>query len=194
MAAYLRWAGIRDRELDAVAQSSREPDIIGINHYLTSERFLDHRVDRYPHGSHGGNHRHRYADVEAVRVLGEGIAGPYALLRETWQRYQVPIAVTEAHLACTREQQLRWLGEVWDAAVRLKGEGVDIRAVTAWSAFGAHDWSSLLTRANGQYEPGLFDIRAPRPRETALGRMVRSLAVCGFHDHPTAQGPGWCHA
>jgi len=191
MAAYLRWAGIRDNELDVVAQSTRRPDMIGINHYLTSERFLDHRVERYPRSSHGGNHRDRYADVEAVRVLGDGVAGPYALLRETWERYGVPIAVTEAHLACTREQQMRWLGEVWDAAVRLKGEGVDIRAVTAWSAFGAHDWSSLLTRANGQYEPGLFDIRAPRPRETALGRMVRSLALCGFHDHPTAQGPSW---
>ena len=103
----------------------------------------------------------------------------------------MPMVVTEAHLGCTREQQLRWLGEVWDAAVRLKREGVDIRAVTAWSAFGAHDWSSLLTRANGQYEAGLFDIRAPEPRETALGRMVRSLAVSGCYDHPTAQGPGW---
>ena len=45
------------------------PDIIGINHYVTSERFLDERLDRYPPHTHGGNDRHRYADVEAVRVL-----------------------------------------------------------------------------------------------------------------------------
>ena len=191
MAAYLRWAGIRDRELETVAKSARAPDIMGVNHYLTSERFLDHRLDGYPRDSHGGNHRHRYADVEAVRVLGDGIAGPYALLRDAWERYKIPLAVTEAHLACTREQQLRWLAEVWDGAVRLKHEGADVRAVTAWSAFGAHDWSSLLTRAAGQYEPGLFDVRAPQPRETALGRMVRSLAVCGFYDHPTAHAAGW---
>jgi dTDP-4-dehydrorhamnose reductase len=193
MAAYLRWAGIPARELESVARTARAPDIIGINHYLTSERFLDHRLDRYPAGSHGGNNRDRYADVEAVRVLGDGIAGPYELLRETWERYGLPLAVTEAHLACTREQQLRWLGEVWDAAVRLKNEGADVRAVTAWSAFGAYDWSSLLTRAEGRYEPGLFDVRAPQPRQTALGRMVQSLAVCGFFEHPTAHAPGWWH-
>ena len=191
MAAYLRWAGVQDRELDAVAATACAPDIIGVNHYLTSERYLDHRLDRYPESSHGGNDRHRYADVEAVRVLATGVAGPYAMLRETWDRYGLPLAVTEAHLACTREQQLRWLHEVWNAAVRLSAEGGDVRAVTAWSAFGAYDWSSLLTRADGRYESGLFDLRAPRPRRTAVAQMVRSLATCGFADHPTLHSPGW---
>jgi len=44
---------------------------------------------------------------------------------------------------------LRWLKEIWDAAVALKEQGTDIRAVTAWSAFGAFDWNSLLTRDEG---------------------------------------------
>jgi dTDP-4-dehydrorhamnose reductase len=177
--------------LDALAENACPPDVIGINHYLTSERFLDDRLAAYPPSTHGGNVRHRYADVEAVRVLREGPAGPYALLREAWERYRVPIAVTEAHLACTREQQLRWLDEVWRAAVQLRSEGADIVAVTAWSAFGAHDWNSLLTRDAGVYESGLFDIRAPSPRPTALARMVRSLALCGSYDHPVLHAPGW---
>jgi len=195
VARYLRWAGVRDRELVPLAQRPCPPDIMGINHYLTSERFLDHRLTRYPAESWGGNGRHRYADVEAVRVLGDGIGGPYVLLREAWQRYGLPIAVTEAQLACTREQQLRWLAEVWNAATRLRSEGGDVRAVTAWSAFGAFDWSSLLTRDDGQYEPGLFDIRAPHARPTLLAHMVKSLANCGVFDHPVVDGPGWwrCH-
>jgi dTDP-4-dehydrorhamnose reductase len=194
IAGYLRWAGIRESELEAVAESSTPPDVIGINHYLTSERYLDERLDRYPAEAHGGNGRHRYADVEAVRVLRDGVAGPYALLREAWERYRLPLAVTEAHLACTREHQLRWLDEVWHAAVRLWAEGADVRAVTAWSAFGAHDWASLLTRNDGHYEPGLFDIRAPWPRRTALGEMVRALATCGWFDHPVLTSPGWWRA
>jgi len=194
MAAYLRWAGVTDRELDAAADTACAPSIIGINHYLTSERFLDRTLDHYPPHSHGGNHRESYADVEAVRVLAHGVAGPYALLREVWERYRLPLAVTEAHLACTREQQLRWLQEVWRAAVRLAAEGGDIRAVTAWSAFGAHDWSSLLTRADRRYESGVFDLRAPRPRITAVGRMVRSLALHGTYDHPVLHSPGWWRA
>ncbi len=188
---YLRWAGIASRELDAFAENACPPDIIGINHYLTSERFLDEQLASYPESTHGGNHRHRYADVEAVRVLRDGLAGPYTLMRETWERYRAPVAVTEAHLACTREQQLRWLDEVWRSASQLRGEGANIVAVTAWSAFGAHDWSSLLRRDDGVYEAGLFDIRAPEPRPTALARMVQSLALCGSYDHPALHGPGW---
>src|SRR5690606_10613615 len=60
------------------------PDIIGINHYLTSNRFLDERIERYPPSSHGGNGRHRYADIEAVRVGAENTAGFNMLLQEVW--------------------------------------------------------------------------------------------------------------
>jgi dTDP-4-dehydrorhamnose reductase len=191
LVSFLRFAGISTRELEALAENACPPDILGVNHYLTSERFLDERCAVYPSNTHGGNGRDRYADVEAVRVLSEGPDGPYALLREAWQRYRLPLAVTEAHLACTREQQLRWLDEIWRSARQLREEGVDIRAVTAWSAFGAHDWNSLLTRDAGVYESGLFDTRAPSPRPTALARMVQSLASGGSYDHPALQAPGW---
>ena len=120
-----------------------------------------------------------------------GVAGPYTLLREAWERYRLPLAVTEAHLGCTREQQLRWLDEVWRSALQLRSEGVDVRAVTAWSAFGAHDWSSLLTRDDGCYEPGLFDISAPNPgRLHSLGWFA-SLAPTRLVRHPVLHGPGW---
>jgi dTDP-4-dehydrorhamnose reductase len=191
MAEYLRWAGVSNRELEMFAETPCPPDVIGINHYLTSERFLDERLAHYPVGTHGENDRHRYADVEAVRVLRDGLAGPYTLLREAWERYRLPLAVTEAHLGCSREQQLRWLDEVWRSTLQLRSEGVDIRAVTAWSAFGAHDWSSLLTRTDGFYEPGLFDIRASEPRPTALAQMVCSLARSGSYDSPVLHAPGW---
>ena len=191
MYEYLRMGNVSNIELERLAEAPCPPDIIGVNHYLTSERFLDVRLAGYPPGTHGGNGQHRYADVEAVRVLRDGLAGPYTLLREAWERYHLPVAVTEAHLACTREQQLRWLDEVWRGAVQLRNEGADVVAVTAWSAFGAHDWSSLLTRDDGVYEPGLFDIRAPTPRATALAAMVQSLASQGSYDHPVVRGPGW---
>ncbi len=98
----------------------RPPDAIGINHYLTSDRLLDERLENYPSSVHGGNGRHTYADVEAVRVCAQGIAGPRVLIREVWERYGLPVAVTEGHLGCTREEQLRWLKEVWDGAQSLR--------------------------------------------------------------------------
>jgi dTDP-4-dehydrorhamnose reductase len=105
----------------------------------------------------------------------------------------LPIAVTEAHLGCTREQQLRWLAEVWAAAGDARAMGADIRAVTAWAVLGTRDWSSLVTRLEGNYEPGLFDVRAPHPRPTALARMAHSLATTGSYDHPALGAPGWWH-
>ena len=191
MWSFLRWAGIEARELRWFAENPCPPDIIGINHYLTSERFLDERLARYPACTHGGNGRQRYADVEAVRVLAEGPAGPKALLRETWERYRLPLAVTEVHLGCTREEQMRWLREVWDGACSLKREGADVRAVTAWAMLGTYDWHKLSTCTEGNYEPGVFDLRAPRPRPTALARMLADLAAGREHQHPALSTPGW---
>jgi len=191
MYRYARSVGVSSEEIARAVGDGCPPAIVGINHYATSERFLDERLERYPESSHGGNGRHRYADVEAVCVLYEGTTGPRALLVEAWERYRLPIAVTEAHLGCTREQQLRWLDEVWHAAHAARDAGADIRAVTAWAALGTHDWSSLVTRLVGDYEPGLFDMRAPAPRPTALATMVRSLATTGTYEHPALGHPGW---
>jgi dTDP-4-dehydrorhamnose reductase len=191
MRDYLRRAGASEGALEEALAECCAPDLVAINHYVTSERFLDHRLDRYPSTLHGGNGRGRYADVEAVRVAECELAGPRQLLREVWERYRRPVIISEAHLGGTREQQLRWLAELWDVALACRTEGAEIRAVTAWAAFGAYDWASLLTRTDGQYEPGLFDVRAPRPRPTALAAMVRDLATRGRHDHPALDAPGW---
>ena len=195
---YLRWLGITDAELDPFLEAPCPPNVIGINHYLTSDRFLDERLERYPACTHGGNGRHQYADVEAVRVCAQGAAGPRTLLKEAWERYQTAIAVTEVHLGSTREEQLRWLKEVWNAANTVRSEGVDVQAITAWSLLGAYDWNSLVTRSDGHYEPGVFDLRccssnASTPRPTALVRMLQELAAGREYDHPLLDVPGWWH-
>ena len=193
MAHFLRWLGIEDRELQFFRESPCPPDIFGINYYITSERFLDERVDLYPPWTVGSNSRGRYADVEAIRVCEDGVNGPAKLLREVWDRYGRPIAVTEAHLGASTDEQMRWFGEVWDTALQLRREGVDIRAVTAWSLLGAYDWDSLVTRTDGHYEPGAFDLRGGAPQPTALAAMLRDLGHRGWHSNPTLEAPGWWH-
>lgn len=174
--------------LDAIAADPCPPDIIGINHYLTSDRFLDHRLDRYPGLPAGGNGKQRYVDVEAIRVLDPAPAGLAGVLREAWQRYRRPIAVTELHNGCTREEQMRWFAQGWETARLLRGAGVDIRAVTAWSLLGSHGWDRLLT-GPGRYEPGVWDARSDPPRETAMAGMLRTLAA---GDTPVLpHGRGW---
>jgi dTDP-4-dehydrorhamnose reductase len=189
---HLLHLGVEPADLEWFMRHACPPDCIGVNHYLSSDRFLDHRVNRYPAHLHGGNGREIYADVEAARVdLGDQPAGPYLALRETWERYGIPLAVTEAHNGCTREEQIRWLMEVYNAACKLSREGADVRAFTAWSVFGAFDWNTLVTQDNGFYEPGLFDIRGPEPRPTAAARLVSQLAAGETPGDPTLESPGW---
>lgn len=191
MHEHARFSGIAADEIERAVGDGCAPDLLGINHYLTSERWLDERLDRYPLHTHGGNGRHAYADVEAVRVGEARLAGPRALLLQAWERYGIPIVVSEAHLGCTREQQLRWLREVWRAASDARDAGADVRAVTAWAVLGTQDWSSLVTRLDGHYEPGLFDVRASTPRPTALAAMTRALATGVDASHPALESPGW---
>jgi dTDP-4-dehydrorhamnose reductase len=185
-------AGIAEDELALLRDEACMPDILGINHYLTSDRYLDQRTGRYGPWSHGGNGRHRYADVEAVRIaLPARELGPEARLREAWERYRLPLAVTEAHHGCTREEQLRWLAQVWSVGERLRMQGVDLRAVTIWALFGSMDWNSLLTRRDGYYEPGAFDSRSNPPRPTALAKAASELACTGKFHHAVLGSPGW---
>jgi dTDP-4-dehydrorhamnose reductase len=188
---YLRQAGLEEDELLWFQSNPCVPDIIGINRYVCSDRFIDERLDRYPPHTHGGNGIHEYADVEAVWVCADGIYDHVTLLKEVWQRYQQPIVITEAHLGCTREEQLRWLKEIWQAAHTARSQNVDIRAVTVWSLLGAYDWNSLVTRADGFYEPGAFDVRSPVPRSTAIATMLQSLVAGREYNHPLLDLPGW---
>jgi dTDP-4-dehydrorhamnose reductase len=148
--------------------------------------------------THGGNGRHRYADTEAVRVpLPQGQTGWLPRLREAAERYPgTPLAVTEAHIGCTVEEQVRWLAECWRAVAALRAEGGDIRAVTVWALFGAVDWCSLLTRRNGRYEAGAFDCGAgaggaAAPRPTLLAEAAAAFARQGSLEHPILDSPGW---
>ena len=187
-------AGVTEAELEALRADVPGDAVLGFNHYITSERYLDHRTALYPAHTHGGNGRDAYADTEAVRVpMAEGQTGWLARLREAWQRYpNMPLAVTEAHLGCDPDEQVRWLAECWHAVAQLRAEGADLRAMTAWALFGAVDWCSLLTRSAGRYEPGAFDAPPGRGvRTTKLAEAVAALARDGGLDDRHAQGPGW---
>lgn len=167
------------------------PDLIGVNYYVTSDRYLDEQVSKYPERCIGSNGRDRYADVEAVRVHPMGIVGHREVLLSAWSRYNTALAVTEVHLGCTPEEQIRWLLEAWGGATEAKQAGADVRAITLWSTFGAYDWDSLVTKSRGHYEPGAFDVRAPEPARTALACIAEQLAHTGTCHDPLLDTPGW---
>jgi dTDP-4-dehydrorhamnose reductase len=188
---YLLAADIDPAELLWFQDNPCPPDIIGVNYYITSERWLDHRFERYPQrytGMYGG---HAHADIEAPRALATPVPGIQPLLHEVWERYRLPVAVTEVHIDSHREDQLRWAVEIWEAARSAQCNGVDMRAVTIWALLGSYDWHCLVTRCEGRYEPGPFDARSQPPRPTALAKLMQELSEQRPLSHPALQGQGW---
>ena len=188
---YLTQSGIDAAELIWFRANPCPPDIVGVNYYVTSERWVDHRPERYPAHLARPVDGQPCIDIETARVLATPTPGIGPLLEEAWERYGLPLAVTEAHIDAHREDQLRWLLEIWRAGEDVRSKGVDLRAITAWSLFGAFDWNSLVTRAEGYYESGAFDVRSKVPRPTALAALLRQLGSGCAPVHPVLHGDGW---
>lgn len=191
--SYFLHVGIPEQELVFFQDNTCIPDIIGLNYYITSERYLDENLDQYPTHTHGGNGQHSYADTEMVRIKDRKIDGFKALVKETWERYKLPIAITEVHLGCTREEQMRWLKEIRDEAHQLTQEGINLKAITAWSLLGAYDWNNLFTESNFHYETGVFDIRNNKLRSTAASKLITSWSENIDFQHPLLDQKGWWH-
>jgi dTDP-4-dehydrorhamnose reductase len=184
-------AGIEEGELQYFLENNVEPYIAGFNYYITSERYLDENLEKYPAQYHGGNGEHDYADIEIVKVPTAIEWGPKTLIKEAWKRLKLPIAITECHLHSTREEQMRWFNEMWETVNELKAEGTDIRAITAWAIFGLHGWNKLVTEPYGTYEPGVFNLSSGHPRPTALARLIRMLNKRKVYYHPVLETEGW---
>jgi dTDP-4-dehydrorhamnose reductase len=182
--------------LNEIAADPCPPDIIGINHYLSSERLLEHRVELYPNRSVADRTVALCAgvpkiDVDAIRHREEGVLGLPELIEQAWHRYGRTIAITECHNGATREEQVRWFLEVWDGALALRAKGVDLCAVTAWSLLGSHDWNHMVTRFVGHYETGVYDVRTGTPRPTLLASVLTDLSSGRQPASPGIAGPGW---
>jgi dTDP-4-dehydrorhamnose reductase len=178
---YFLSSGITPKELGFFLDHPVIPAVCGFNYYVTSERFLDHRIKKYRVRYHGGNGRQRYADIEAVRSDLAPAIDPGNLLREAWTRFHLPLALTEVHLAGPADQQMKWFYEAWKTGLELKKQGIDFRAVTAWSLLGSFDWDSLLCVKNNHYETGVYDIRSGKPVVTPMTVFLRELT-----HHPAA--------
>lgn len=173
------WARIAghglEQRLQVIADDPCPPQVIGINHYVCSNRYLTNAFARHP-DIRAAADGEPCINLDAVRTSPES-ADIGSLLGEAWARYGRPLAVTECHNGCTREEQLRWFHEVWRAAEDARAAGISVEAVTAWSLLGAFDWNSLLTRDAGHYEPGVFDVRSTPPRPTALAGLLTDLSA-----------------
>ena len=99
--------------------------------------------------------------------------GPAARLREVWERYRRPIAVTEAHHGCTRDEQLRWLVEVWNGAQDAARRRAPTSAPSPSGPCSA-PWTgtAFSPSATASTSRAPSTCAAPEPRRTALAHAA----------------------
>jgi dTDP-4-dehydrorhamnose reductase len=176
------------RVLELLRTEPEPPDVLGVDHYVTSDRYVDDRLEEFPAHTHAHEGGRIYADVEVARVHGHAVGGFARAIGDAWDRYRLPVALTEVQLAGDPEEQAAWWNEAWAAAEDATRRGIPVRSVTAWSAFGAYDWSSVLRTPRGAYEAGAYDASAPgAPRRTALGEAIAATAA----GRPAPPATGW---
>lgn len=179
------------RDLDFFSENRCPPDILGLDYYATSERYLDENLSRYPAHTHGHNHRHKYADVEAVRVRMNEPSGIKILIEEAWRRYDIPLVLTEVHINCDYDNQIRWFGQIRNTCIELIKSGVNVKALTVWAMLGSFGWNRLLTEPGGDYESGVFDVSAGTPLGTPLAEYITTLSTDPTFEHVALDEPGW---
>jgi dTDP-4-dehydrorhamnose reductase len=171
--------GVRSSELRALVTGATSPDLVAFNHYPHSERYLWAAPD-------GG-----LADVPAVYVAGQPSPAIGPLLRAAADRLQLPVAIGEVHVRGSASERVRWLAQHLADAEALRAEGVDVRAVGVWAAFGMIDWHSLLRRRTRSIEDGIYTFAGPNgvPQPTLVADALRTLASGG---ELVVDGvPGW---
>ncbi|MBS1815011.1 MAG: glycoside hydrolase [Acidobacteria bacterium] len=186
---YMRKAGIREREILWFSDNPCPPDMIGANYYLTSDRYLDHRTDIYPYDRRSAEGP--FVDSEKVRVCPNGITGFGGIIQDAWERYHIPVAITEVHLGGDVNDQIRWAAEAWEGAQQARQNGAACTAITFWALLGSFFWNHLVTCDNGHYEPGVFSVRHGSPVPTALAKVVAQMAAGQPPQHPALSEKGW---
>ena len=174
-----RRCGVSALELERLRRIARAPDLMGWNYYPNSERFVS--------SARTGTD---FDNVALVDVAPHLLA-PRRLLREAWRRHRLPMALSEVHVIGSEHERVRWLLQRYEDAVALRAEGVDLRALGAWAAFGMYDWNSLLRERAGFAEDGVYTCVGPgrEPQWTAVGDAVRALASGTRLTRATH--PGW---
>ncbi|HEY1686035.1 MAG TPA: family 1 glycosylhydrolase [Tepidisphaeraceae bacterium] len=165
--SWLNAYGLSDLDLEWFRSNPQTPDVFGLDYYPHS----DWQLDR----AGGGVRQHR-----ADKPIGlHGVANAY------WQRYGIPMMLTETSIEGQAINREIWLDSMVDDIRRLREDGVPMLGLIWWPMIDQLDWDGALTHRVGKiHEVGLFNLhrqsdgtlkRSPSP----LVEHFRELAGSG---------------
>jgi beta-glucosidase/6-phospho-beta-glucosidase/beta-galactosidase len=157
---FLSQHGARDSDLDWFRKNAVRFDFFGANFYPWS---------------YGELKRERNGSVKYVtgKTSGDKIA---IVLRETYERYHMPIIITETSANEDIPGRARWMDETIDTVCALRQEGIPVVGYTWFPLFTMIDWAYRKGRHPlkeylihlGLYDSAFDAQKILRPRRTPL--------------------------
>src|SRR5690606_1035590 len=135
---WLTSYGFNELDIDWLRNNPQVPDIIGL--------------DYYPHGDWqldlvNGSVRQKRADAPA---------GLYRVAEQYYNRYGIPLMLTETSVDGQPLAREIWLDQMIDACARLRADGIPMLGLIWWPLIDSIDWDGALTHRVGKiHEVGL---------------------------------------
>jgi beta-glucosidase/6-phospho-beta-glucosidase/beta-galactosidase/glycosyltransferase involved in cell wall biosynthesis len=149
--------GISELDLEWFRSNPQFPDVLGLDYYQQCDCQLD-RV-----GKDGIRQRRAESPV-----------GLYGIANAYWNRYGIPMMLTETSVDGKPINREIWLEHTVEDCRRLREEGVPMLGYFWWPMIDQVDWDGALTHRIGKvHEVGLFNLR--RQPDGTLARHATPL-------------------
>jgi beta-glucosidase/6-phospho-beta-glucosidase/beta-galactosidase/glycosyltransferase involved in cell wall biosynthesis len=155
--AWLTSYGISELDLQWFGTNPQQPDVLGLDYYAHS----DWTLEQTPAGV-----RQRRADNPV---------GLYGVANAYWQRYGIPLMLTETSIEGQAINREIWLETNIEHIRRLREEGVPMLGMVWWPLLDQVDWDGALTHRIGKiHEVGIYHLA--RQQDGTLKRAATPLA------------------
>lgn len=167
MYEWLTSFGFSDLDLAFFRQHPQMPDLIGIDYYPHSDWQIEMKQ---------GQIRQRRADTPL---------GIYELGRVIYNRYGLPMMVTETSVDGPPIAREIWLTTMIEGIKQLRDEGMPMTGLIWWPVFDQIDWDGALTHRVGKiHRVGLFTLERQsdgtlKRTATPLAKVYRELVESG---------------
>jgi beta-glucosidase/6-phospho-beta-glucosidase/beta-galactosidase/glycosyltransferase involved in cell wall biosynthesis len=155
--SWLNAYGMSDIDMDWFRSNPQQPDILGLDYYPHSDWQLE--------GIGGGRFR---------QVRSDNPAGLYGVANDYYNRYGLPMMLTETSVEGQAINREIWLDTNIDDIRRLRQEGIPMLGLFWWPMIDQVDWDGALTHRVGKiHEVGLFNLK--RQADGSMARVATPL-------------------
>jgi beta-glucosidase/6-phospho-beta-glucosidase/beta-galactosidase len=155
--------GLSELDLEWFATHPQRPDVLGIDYYPNSEW----QLEKVPDGIH--------------QRRSESPLGLYGIARAYYNRYGLPMMLTETSADGHPINREIWLERTIDDCRRLREQGIPMNGYFWWPMVDQLDWDGALTHRVGKiHDVGLFNLRRQADGTLARHRTPLVEKYAGF--------------